>query len=143
MGRPAVDGVAYNASAAKRGDRLMTCLVIAVYTISALVPLSALDRVGVILCPFRAVLGLPCPSCGMTHAFVALGHGDLAAAWHYNALSAPLFAFGLLWLMGRLTGARTLPALSRQMEAVLLIAALAVTLAYGAYRIFVPSARPF
>ena len=27
-------------------------------------------------CPFRALTGLPCASCGMTHAFVALARGD-------------------------------------------------------------------
>src|SRR5512137_1544785 len=32
-------------------------------------------------CPFRLATGLPCATCGMTHAFVALARGDLAGAW--------------------------------------------------------------
>jgi len=31
-------------------------------------------------CPWRTITGLPCPMCGMTHATVALGGGDLGGA---------------------------------------------------------------
>jgi hypothetical protein len=79
----------------------------------------------------------------MTHAFICLGHGNLPLAWHYNALSLPLFAFGLLWLAGRVTGRSVLPALSRRSEGLLLTAAIFVALAYDVYRILVPAARPF
>jgi hypothetical protein len=48
-------------------------------------------------CPSRALLGLPCPTCGMTHAFVALAHGDLAAAVAANPAGALLA--GLAWLL--------------------------------------------
>ena len=47
-------------------------------------------------CPFLAVTGLPCATCGMTHAFVALAHGDLAAAWAASPLGALLA--GGAWL---------------------------------------------
>jgi hypothetical protein len=47
-------------------------------------------------CTFRALTGLPCASCGMTHAFVALAHGDLAAAWAASPLGALLA--GGAWL---------------------------------------------
>ena len=43
-------------------------------------------------CPARALLHLPCPTCGMTHAFVALAHGDVAAALHASPLGAVLAA---------------------------------------------------
>ncbi|MEQ1758482.1 MAG: DUF2752 domain-containing protein [Vicinamibacterales bacterium] len=53
-------------------------------------------------CIWRALTGIPCPSCGMIHAFLALGRGDLSAAWNYNHASfatAPI----LLWVgIGRL-----------------------------------------
>jgi hypothetical protein len=47
-------------------------------------------------CPFRALTGLPCASCGMTHAFVALARGDAAAAWSASPLGALLA--GGAWL---------------------------------------------
>jgi hypothetical protein len=43
-------------------------------------------------CPFRAGLGIPCASCGMTRAFVALARGDVAAAVGASPLGAVLAA---------------------------------------------------
>ena len=37
-------------------------------------------------CPFLAMTGYPCPSCGMTRALRCLLHGDLAAALAFNPL---------------------------------------------------------
>jgi hypothetical protein len=31
-------------------------------------------------CPMKGAFGIPCASCGMTHAFVALAHGDVPGA---------------------------------------------------------------
>jgi Protein of unknown function (DUF2752) len=47
-------------------------------------------------CPSQALWHLPCASCGMTHAFVALAHGDLAGALHASPLGALLA--GAAWL---------------------------------------------
>jgi hypothetical protein len=47
-------------------------------------------------CPAKGLLGVPCATCGMTHAFVALAHGDLAAALHASPAGALLA--GLTWL---------------------------------------------
>jgi hypothetical protein len=41
------------------------------------------------LCPFLALTGIPCPLCGMTRAWDAALHGDLAAAFKFHPL-APL-----------------------------------------------------
>ena len=39
-------------------------------------------------CPFRAITGIPCPTCGSTHAAIALLHGRLGAALAANPLAA-------------------------------------------------------
>jgi hypothetical protein len=51
------------------------------------------------ICLFKDIFGIPCPGCGITRAFLFLGHGDLRSALELNANS--LFAFSLvvlLWL---------------------------------------------
>jgi hypothetical protein len=54
-------------------------------------------------CPLRASLGVPCASCGMTRAFVALAHGDavaaLAASPAGTALAAAAWGFAALALV--------------------------------------------
>ena len=42
-------------------------------------------------CPLRAVTGVPCPGCGLTHAFAALARGDWDGALGHHAL-VPVFA---------------------------------------------------
>lgn len=39
-------------------------------------------------CPFHALTGLPCPTCGTTRALAALTHGRIAAALAWNPLAA-------------------------------------------------------
>ena len=49
-------------------------------------------------CPLRDSTGLPCPTCGGTHAAVALAAGDWAEAWRANPLvTAAVVAF-VLWI---------------------------------------------
>lgn len=79
---------------ASRRARFVLPLTSAVFAISALWSPSELP--GVVLCPFRAVTGLPCPGCGMTRAFCSMGHGDLSGAFGYNALAPFVFAAALL-----------------------------------------------
>jgi Protein of unknown function (DUF2752) len=43
-------------------------------------------------CPWKALLGWPCATCGMTHAFVRLAHGQPAAALAASPLGALLAA---------------------------------------------------
>ena len=44
------------------------------------------------LCTLRRLTGLSCPGCGLTRCFIALAHGDLAAAWQLNPAGIWLFA---------------------------------------------------
>jgi hypothetical protein len=51
------------------------------------------------ICVFKRLTGMPCPGCGLTHSFCALGHGDLKAGFAFNLLGPPLFVCAaLLWL---------------------------------------------
>lgn len=36
-------------------------------------------------CFFEQVLGIPCPSCGLTRAFISISHLQFKEALHYNA----------------------------------------------------------
>lgn len=67
------------------------------------------------LCPFKLVTGWDCPACGGLRAVNDLGHGEVLAAWHSNAVfvsAVPLLALGWAWWLRRAwTGAprRRLP----------------------------------
>ena len=50
------------------------------------------------ICGFKNATGLPCPGCGLTHSFCALGKGHLLSAFDWNLLGPPLFLlFALVW----------------------------------------------
>lgn len=51
-------------------------------------------------CIFHRLTGLQCPGCGSQRMAHALLHGDIAAAWHHNALllcMLPILVF-MFWL---------------------------------------------
>jgi hypothetical protein len=43
-------------------------------------------------CPLRGLAGIPCATCGMTHAFVHLAHGEVGLAIAASPLGALLAA---------------------------------------------------
>lgn len=57
-----------------------------------------------LVCPLRALAGIPCATCGMTHAFVHLAHGEVARAVQASPLGALLAAAA--WLLAVLDAAR-------------------------------------
>ena len=51
------------------------------------------------LCAFKILTSLPCPGCGLTHSFCALGSGRLSEAFRFNLLGPLLFlCVVLVWL---------------------------------------------
>jgi hypothetical protein len=66
-------------------------------------------------CPSKGLFGIPCATCGMTHAFVALAHGHPWAALHASPLGA--LVAGAAWLYAlvdavRFAAGRPFPELS-------------------------------
>jgi hypothetical protein len=80
-------------------------LALALLAGSLLLPFLAFDWVtspnSPVLCPLRAVTGIPCPSCGLTRALAHLERGHLAEALKFHPFSPLLFvlALGLLILL--------------------------------------------
>lgn len=50
------------------------------------------------VCGFHWLTDLPCPLCGLTRAFSAIGHGEMKAAWGFHPLSFVLYALTLFTL---------------------------------------------
>lgn len=80
-------------------------------------------------CAFKLATGLDCPGCGSQRAIHALLHGDIASAWHNNAM-----LLIVLPLVGLLLVARTLrhrhPALERALnsQGIILVLLAAIVL---------------
>jgi hypothetical protein len=70
------------------------------FLVARFVPVLAFGWV----CPLKGLAGIPCATCGMTHAFVALAYGRLAAAWAASPLGAIVAACA--WLFALADGAR-------------------------------------
>ena len=46
-------------------------------------------------CSAQALLGISCPGCGLTRAFISISHGEWAKAWQFNAASFLVYLFVL------------------------------------------------
>ena len=68
---------------------LWIALFASMWTIAVLVPWSSLPHLE---CPVKSILGIPCPTCGGTRAFVALKSLDIPGALSLN----PLVTLGML-----------------------------------------------
>lgn len=77
-------------------------------------------------CPLLMATGLKCPGCGSQRMLHALLHGDIAAAWRYNALLFLLVPF-LIALAAASALRRSRPRFYRVMNSIPVI--VAVTLA--------------
>lgn len=57
-----------------------------------------------IKCPIKYFFDIPCPTCGMTRAMIALLKGDVGAYLGYNPLALPFLLLLLFAMHGRLFG---------------------------------------
>ncbi len=48
-------------------------------------------RLSLLKCPLKSLTGLPCPTCGMTRAFVAIAQGNFRAAVEYHLFGPGIF----------------------------------------------------
>lgn len=79
------------------------------------------DEGGFVLCVFNRLTGLPCPGCGMTRSFCAIGKGEWARALLFHPLGPAVFAIAVAYwarsgiaLLGRVDLARRFDALLRR-----------------------------
>ncbi|MGC4960432.1 DUF2752 domain-containing protein [Gordonia sp. DT101] len=93
---------------------------------------------GPALCPFLRITGLPCPACGLTRSWVALGHGDVASAFSFNAFG-PLFMLvvavvTVVAIAALATGRPVLTRVQRTLTSPVALAVLVVWFGYGIVR---------
>ena len=76
---------------------LVTCvpLVMSTRVLCNLLPLRR--------CTFLWLTGYPCPFCGFTRSFLAIGEGDWTFAIHNCPLAFLVFVMAMLFLAGNLT----------------------------------------
>jgi hypothetical protein len=96
-------------------------------------------------CPFRAATGLPCASCGMTHAFVLLARGEFGPALAASPLGAILAAGA--WAFALADAARILlgagwPRVGQDAARGMAVAALAAAGANWAYLLLAARGAP-
>ena len=68
--------------------------IMLIFLISLLAPPFEQSRFTI--CLFKNLTGVPCPSCGMTRAFLFLGHGQILRAARLNPLVLPVAILLLL-----------------------------------------------
>jgi uncharacterized protein DUF2752 len=86
-----------DAVSSKRVAAVLLCLLSAVFLTSMFFkPSGEAYESYFTICGFRNLTGLPCPGCGLTHSFCAIGKGELLSAFSFNLLGPPLFALSLL-----------------------------------------------
>jgi hypothetical protein len=72
-----------------RARRLLLLSPAAVLLLAALLPVSLSAPFP--LCAVKALTGVDCPGCGMTRAFLLIGHGRIAEAADFHPLALPAF----------------------------------------------------
>ena len=83
------------------------------------------------LCPFHAAYRRPCPTCGLTRSFIALGHGNVRRATDEHAFGPFLFmVFAVAPVI-----ALVAPARKRALSDVLAFGSVLIAIPWGAWAI--------
>lgn len=78
----------------KRLNAIVLIVISGVFIVSiAYIPL---DQPYFTICGFKALTGLPCPGCGLTHSFCAIGKGEFLRSLGFNPFGPFLFALTLM-----------------------------------------------
>ena len=67
-----------------------------IFTIASIIILILLSILKVYKCPFKYLFGIPCPSCGLTRAFISLFKLNIKKSFYYHALW-PVVAITLIF----------------------------------------------
>lgn len=123
--------------AAVSSTEITAALGVGGIVIAALLPAGGIED-GPVLCPFRALTGLPCPGCGLTRSWVYLMHGDigssLASNWFGPVLIVAIVLLAVVSVRARL--ARKRPAdLDKLVKSPVVLGLFALFVAYGAVRL--------
>lgn len=71
-------------------------IAVGIYFLARLI---AITCNGVTICTFKAATGVPCPSCGLTRAAIALSHGRPVDAFLFNPLMTAVIGVCVVWLI--------------------------------------------
>ena len=130
-----------NREASKSNTAAVWMFQTAIFAASAFLPLP--DTTGQIahlpsVCPFYNMTGLPCPGCGLTRAFVCLGHGRWLDSLHWHPLGWLLaLILAVLWMRNGIFLLRGITpwSLSPTLQSRLAWAGLALLLLFSVARI--------
>ncbi|SDK11244.1 Protein of unknown function [Nocardioides sp. YR527] len=105
--------------------------------IASLLPAGGIED-GPVLCPFRAITGLPCPGCGLTRSWVYLMHGDigssLASNWFGPVLILAIVVLAVVAVRARISRQRPTD-LDKLVRSPIILGFFGLFLAYGAVRL--------
>ncbi len=69
---------------------------------AAIVILLILTILRIYKCPLDFFLGIPCPLCGITRAFLSIAKGDIAGSFYYHPLWPVILAAFVLFVLSTL-----------------------------------------
>ena len=92
-----------------RAPRAAVAAAIVLVALGLIVAATPRHTAGPVVCPFRAVTGFPCPTCGLIRSAGCILRGEFADAWRTNPLDATVMtvvapAFLLLWMANAVGG---------------------------------------